>query len=69
MRDNQGRLPGGGDPELGLEGQVGRDKGGKGPLDQRAGGSRKHGHPGLGMSPRGVGDRLTHVSSYYKASP
>ena len=26
MRDSQGRLPGGGDPELGLKGQVGGGK-------------------------------------------
>lgn len=42
MRDSQGRLPGGGDPELGLEGQVGGNKGGKGPLDQRAVGSQEN---------------------------
>lgn len=42
MRDGQGRLPGGGNPELGLEGQVGCDKGEKGLLDQR-----QHGNHGI----------------------
>ena len=74
MRDRQGRLPGGGDPELGLEGQLGGDEGGKSLPDQRAARlAQRHtkAQPSRAqeeLSLQGAEDSLTHGSSYYKAS-
>lgn len=75
MTDRQGRLPRGGDPELGLEGQLGGDEGGESVPDQRAARlAQRHAkaQPSRAqeeLSLQGAGDSLTYRSSYYKASP